>query len=81
MAEWRSIETAPRDGRVSIIVATKKGKILCVEWDKDSDDWTISGTGNYYIRESYLAAWQPLPPPPSPATADTATADTEQGRG
>lgn len=92
MAEWRSIETAPRDG-TRVLLYGPEG-VTEGAWNIHGykDDlahlrrwnpiWLSEHGCGCCGGDNYVAThWMPLPPPPSPVTADTATADTEQGRG
>jgi hypothetical protein len=62
VSEWKTIESAPKDGTV-ILVWTTKATLRCIEWREDMDEWMLSGTDNCYIRERFLDRWT-LPDPP-----------------
>jgi hypothetical protein len=69
MSEWRSIETAPKDGaRVLLAIAGQwVGVASLTDWG-----WQMDHTAEYdneYATVTGATHWQPLPEPPTPSPA------------
>lgn len=68
MSEWKSIESAPKDG-TSILVAWKKsGNMMVVSWENDSEitedyNWA-DHEGDCYHKDAF-SHWMTLPEPPT----------------
>ena len=64
-AEWRHIETAPKDGQA--ILVTDGMDCYCVEWDEEFDWWTVDDNklGPFRLRGSAPTHWMPLPAAPT----------------
>ena len=67
MADWQTIETAPRDG--SQILATDGRDMIVVEYYQAKDGsafWEIANDQtSRYCSGRYLTHWMPLPEPPA----------------
>lgn len=72
MADWRPIETAPRDAtRILIAMPREEGAVCEAWWATDYEGgpgyWSTppSGAGRgYTILADYPTHWMPLPDPP-----------------
>jgi hypothetical protein len=63
-AEWRPIETAPKDGTAVLV---SEGRFCyCVEWNEEFDWWAVDDNklGPFRLRGAAPTHWMPLPPPP-----------------
>lgn len=63
MSEWKTIDSAPRDGTYIIINGMKNGGVCEAKWFKKYGNWKLRG-GNFALPDS-PTHWQPLPPPPN----------------
>ena len=70
-AEWRHIETAPKDGQA--ILVTDGMDCYCVEWDEEFDWWTVDDNklGPFRLRGSAPTHWMPTPAAPGPADGES----------
>lgn len=78
-AQWRPIESAPRDG-VPVLIAFREdiparvsgfaGKRAVVRWTFDGGEWCYHGPlGMGGFPDEWIAGWLPLPQPPAEAEA------------
>lgn len=62
VSQWRSIETAPKDGTWHVVTRIKEGRLLWwyrVRWSPSKAVWT---TGDGIVEPTH---WLPLPDPPA----------------
>lgn len=68
MADWKPIDTAPRDGTAILVFVPSKfdaGSVLPAAWADDDEEWQTVGC--VYPDESYdvhPTHWMPIPAPP-----------------
>lgn len=78
MSEWRTIDSAPKDGQMILLYAPSESWPTTFVGYYSEDDgkpaWTdIDGTW----LELACTHWQPLPPPPEKKTAPDLSAESE----
>ena len=76
MAEWKPIESAPKDGR-QILIYTRLGYMHCALWAKGDpaysrpDGWMVVSQPErnevVLAQEHIVTHWRPLPLAPNPA--------------
>lgn len=76
MAEWQPIESAPKDGRCLLAVATDDGWDFAVLQRDARGNWIHEGEPTfchgYYYRPKF---WMPLPPEPTASLHDSEDVD------
>ena len=82
MSEWRTIETAPRDGTWFLASSINHGSMEVVCWqdgapsgstfDGTTEEGWVSdgGLDRFYANPRWFTHWMPLPEPPTPSQAD-----------
>jgi hypothetical protein len=65
LTEWRTMESAPRDGDAILLLEYYGDKVLAY-WSTDADAWvSASGYGSHFwADDDYYNGWLPLPPAP-----------------
>ena len=58
--DWQPIETAPTDGKESLVYTTGAG-IVVMYWDDYKGEWTTGLDDGGGLEPTH---WMPLPPPP-----------------
>ena len=61
-ADWRPIETAPKDG--TPILIARGGEVDGALWNPETDRWDTIGPSNIGLVPDWPTHWQPLPEPP-----------------
>ena len=70
MADWRPMESAPKDG-TSILVEDARGGVREVSWfdswygDKESPGWMVANCDEEYGGYIEAVNWMPMPKPSS----------------
>lgn len=65
--EWRTIESAPKDGTQILAVfpgKTASVRFVCIRWEDKK--WVATKSGDYIMTCSKATHWMPLPAAPSP---------------
>jgi len=63
MLEWKTVESAPRDGRV--FLGYWYDEIRLTWWNEECKNWQEYPDGDFEdIRGEELTHWMPLPEPP-----------------
>lgn len=71
-AQWRPIETAPRDGTFILVALTGRedgAEVVEAYWPKDADDWWLASTSPgdwigdaiHEVMHGTITHWMPLP--------------------
>lgn len=62
--EWRTIDSAPRDGSTVLVAHASNGAIFCAAWENDA--WIDGATNSFDEPVEYSPShWLPLPPAPA----------------